>query len=148
MLEVIVYLPRAAGQFGREVEVHLGRHIVVVAAPLRQPEALLRGAYLLVAHLRVGEPRLGIGLTDVGLHLCRLALIIALVDILQVHQVDGLAAIRGIYMTAFGVGVAMVKVGEEHLKAQVVARGVSIVLAFVEHPVAGLDAQCRHSQKD
>ena len=117
MLEIIVYLPRVTSQFGREVEVHLGRHVVVVAAPLRQPEALLRGAYLLVAHLRVGEPRLGIGLTDVGLHLCRLTLVIALVDILQVHQVNGLAAIRGIDVTTLGVSVAIVKVGEEHLKA-------------------------------
>ena len=135
VLEVVVYLPRFSSQFSGKIEVNLCRHVVVVAAPLGKPETGLRGSYLLVSRLRVCEPGFGVWLTEIGLYLGRLALVVTLIDILQVHQFNRLAAIGGIDFTALGIGVFSVKVGKEYLQAKMVARGVGCVFALIEYPV-------------
>ena len=136
VLEVVVNLPCAASQFRRVVEIDFGGHVVMVAAPLGQPIAGVGGTYLLVAHLRVGEPCPCVGLNQIGLDLGRLALVVALIDVFQIHQVDGLDAVGGIDVATLGVGVAVVEVGQKHFQIEVVARLRCSVLAFVEHPVA------------
>ncbi len=138
MRELIVDLPRAASHFRCVVEVDFSGHVVVVATPLCQPIAGIGSSNLLIAHLRVGEPSPCIGINQICLHLSHLTLVVTLIDILQIHQVDGLNTVGGIDVTSLGVCIAIVKVGDAQFQTEVVARERRSILALIEHIVSSL----------
>ena len=141
MLELVIDFPARSYQLSRVIVVDLGRHIVVVPTPLSEPEGAHRGTNLLFSHHAVGKPCLGVRLAEIGFHLCCLILVIAIIDILQIQQLDSRKTIGGKDKTTFRVGILAVEVGNECLQIQMVTFHRCIVLTLVEYPVVGLYLQ-------
>ena len=119
---------------------------MVVATPLSEPEGAHRGTNLLFAYHAVGKPSLGVRLAEIGFHLCCLRLVIAIIDILQIQQLDGRETIGGIDKTTLRVGIRAVEVGNECLQMQMVIFHHRVVFTLVEYPVVGLHLQGGYRQ--